>query len=70
MAIALSGVAAGIIASFWISTALRQFLYGVTPHDALSFAAVAFALLVVSAVATIVPAKRAASVDPVRALRS
>src|SRR5262249_18606102 len=45
MAIALTGVAAGIVASFWISTALRQFLYGITPHDAVSFAAVAVLLL-------------------------
>jgi len=70
MAIALSGVAAGIIASFWISQALQQFLYGVTPRDAISFAVVALVLLVVAAIATIVPAKRAASVDPVKVLRS
>jgi len=70
MAIALSGVAAGIIASFWIAQALRQFLYGVSPRDAVSFAVVALVLLVVAAIATIVPARRAASVDPVKVLRA
>jgi putative ABC transport system permease protein len=70
MAIALTGVAAGIVASFWISRTLQQFLYGVRPHDAVSFTAVAVLLLVVAGVATIVPARRAASVDPAKVLRS
>ena len=70
MAIAVTGAATGVVASFWISKALQQFLYGVTPHDALSFTGVAVLLLVVAAVATIVPARRAASVDPVSVLRS
>jgi putative ABC transport system permease protein len=69
MAIALTGVAGGIIASFWIAKALQQFLYGVTSHDAVSFALVAGVLLLAAAIATIVPAKRAASVDPVSVLR-
>src|SRR5207302_1721716 len=51
MAIAVSGVIAGIIASLWISKALQQFLYGITPHDALTFAAVALLLLIVAAIA-------------------
>jgi ABC-type lipoprotein release transport system permease subunit len=63
-------VAVGIVASFWLTRALRQFLYGITPHDAVSFAAVALLLLVVAAIATIVPARRAASVDPVKVLRA
>jgi len=70
MGIAVTGVAAGLMASLWLTRALRTFLYGVTTHDALSFAAVAVLLLIVAAVATIVPAKRAATVDPVRVLRS
>jgi hypothetical protein len=70
MAIALTGLAAGVVASFWITRALQQFLYGVTSHDALSFAFVAVVLLLAAAIATIVPAKRAASVDPVSVLRT
>jgi predicted permease len=70
MAIAGAGVAAGLAASFWLTRVLQKFLYGVTPHDRVSFAAVAALLLLVSALATIVPARRAARVDPVKVLRA
>jgi putative ABC transport system permease protein len=70
MAIAGAGVVAGLAASFWLARTLQTFLYGVTPHDALSFVAVAAVLLVVSAVASVVPARRAARVDPVKVLRA
>ena len=69
-AIAGAGLAAGLVASFWMTTALGTFLYGVTPHDFLTFAAVAVTLLVTSVLASIVPARRAATVDPVSVLRS
>jgi ABC-type antimicrobial peptide transport system permease subunit len=70
MTIASVGVATGLIAAYWVSKALERFLYGVTAHDALSFGAVAALLLGVAAVATIVPARRAAAVDPVKVLRA
>jgi ABC-type lipoprotein release transport system permease subunit len=41
----------------------------VTPHDLVSFAAVAALLIVVAAIASIIPARRAARVDPVAVLR-
>ena len=69
MAIAGAGIAVGLVASYWLTGALQKFLYGVTPHDAVSFGAVAAVLLVVSVLASIVPARRAARVDPVRVLR-
>jgi putative ABC transport system permease protein len=69
MAIAGAGVAIGLIASFWLTGALQRFLYGVTPRDATSFAAVGAILLLVAIVASVVPARRAARVDPVRVLR-
>ena len=70
VAIAAVGLTGGLLAAFWLTSALRTFLYGVTPHDWLSFAAVAALLLVVAVVASIVPARRAAMVDPVTVLRS
>jgi predicted permease len=70
MAIAGAGLAAGLVASYWLAGALQKFLYGVTPHDAVSFGAVAALLLVVSVLASIVPACRAARVDPVKVLRA
>jgi predicted permease len=69
VAIAGAGLAIGLVASFWAGAALRTFLYGVTPHDGVSFAAVALVLLVVSVLASVVPARRAARVDPVQVLR-
>jgi putative ABC transport system permease protein len=70
MTIAVGGLLAGLVASYWVSQALRTFLYGVSPHDTLTFAAVAAVLLVVAALASLVPARRAASVDPVKVLRA
>ena len=70
MAIAGTGLAAGLVASYWLTGALNKFLYGVTPHDAVSFGAVAAVLLLVSILASIVPARRAARVDPVKVLRA
>jgi putative ABC transport system permease protein len=69
MAIAGAGLTAGLVASYWLTGALQNFLYGVTPHDAVSFGAVAAVLLLVSILASIVPARRAARVDPVNVLR-
>lgn len=69
MAIAGAGVAAGLLASLWLTTALQRFLYGVTPHDWVSFAAVGALLFAVAALASVVPARRAARVDPVNVLR-
>ena len=70
MIIAGAGLAVGLVASFWLTRALQGFLYGVTPHDAVSFAVVAAILAIVAAVASIVPARRAARVDPVKVLRA
>jgi predicted permease len=70
MAIAGAGLAVGLVASFWLAGALQKFLYGVTPHDAVSFGVVAAVLLLVSVLASIVPARRAARVDPVKVLRA
>jgi len=69
MAIAGAGLAAGLVASLWLTRALRTFLYGVTPHDVVSFGVVAAVLLAVAAAASVAPARRAARVDPVRVLR-
>ena len=69
MAIAGAGVVVGMIASLWLARGLQKFLFGVTPHDFASFAAVGLLLIVVAAIASVVPARRAARVDPVKVLR-
>ena len=63
------GIAVGLVASAWLSRAMARLLYGVTTHDAASIAAVTALLLAVAALAAFIPARRAASVEPVRVLR-
>ena len=67
--IAGAGLAAGLLCAFWLAGTLQKFLYGLTPHDASTFGEVALLLIVVAAVASYIPARRAARVDPVRVLR-
>ena len=70
VAIAGAGIAIGLTASLWLSGALQKFLFGVTPRDVVSFGVVAGVLLCVSVLASVVPAMRAAQVDPVKVLRA
>lgn len=67
---AAAGVALGGLATLAFGQALAAHLYGVAPADLVTFAAVAAVLLSVAAAASILPARRAARVDPLRALHS
>ena len=69
VAVTLAGLAAGMLASTWITRQLSTQLYGVTPHDTLTFALVPLVLLLAGALACVVPARRAARLDPLRVLR-
>ena len=66
----LAGVALGLALAFATSRFIRSYLYGVKAHDAWTLAAVALVLLVAGAAAAYLPARRAAHVDPVEALRA
>ena len=68
--VALAGVAIGIPAALAATRVLRGALVGVQPNDPATLTAVAALLAAVALVAAYVPARRAARVDPVRALRS
>jgi len=63
------GLMLGMVGSLALSNVLASQLYGVTPHDPLVLGAVALVLLVTGALASAVPALRAARVAPVEALR-
>ncbi len=64
-----TGALLGVATAFAASRALRGLLFGVAPDDALTYALVLTLLLVAAAVAAIVPARRAARVDPQALLR-
>ncbi len=63
------GAIAGSLAAFAISRTLSSFLYAVTAADPLTYAAMIALLAVAAAFASLIPARRATSVDPVHALR-
>jgi predicted permease len=66
---ALAGVGGGLILAFALTRTLGALLYGVAPHDAATFAFASIALLVLAALACAVPARAAARLNPVTALR-
>jgi putative ABC transport system permease protein len=63
------GLAVGIPASLAAARLLRSQLFGVEPDDPISYVAVAAVLGVIAAMACYIPARRAANVDPMVALR-
>jgi putative ABC transport system permease protein len=66
---ALVGVAIGIGAALGLTGLMRSLLFGVTARDPMTFAAVAALLILVSLLASYIPARRAMLVDPIVALR-
>ena len=66
----VAGLLIGILAAFFTTRLVRSFLYGVAQHDWLTIVAVSVLLLVVGLVASYVPARRAAKIEPVEALRA
>jgi ABC-type antimicrobial peptide transport system permease subunit len=63
------GVAIGLAASFALTRLLRSQLFEVNATDPATYAAVAVLLLAISALACVLPARRAMKVDPMIALR-
>jgi len=63
------GLGAGLTAAVSLRMLAKPLLYGITPTDPLTLAAVSLVLLCAGALAAWLPARRAARLDPVRALR-
>jgi putative ABC transport system permease protein len=63
------GLLAGAAGAVAIASALRGLLFGITPTDPLSFSSVVLVLLLTSGLACYLPARRAAALDPMTALR-
>jgi len=67
--LALTGSVMGIAGALSLSRLMASQLYGVRPTDPLTFITVAALLMVVSLVASYIPARRAMRIDPMNALR-
>ena len=66
---AIAGVAIGLPAAFLLSRLMSSMLFGVTTHDPLTFAALPILIVAVTSLACYLPARRAARVDPVVAIK-
>ena len=66
----IPGAAAGVVLALALGRALNSLLYGVKPHDPITFAVVTGIVLTTALIASYVPARRASKADPMRALRA
>jgi ABC-type antimicrobial peptide transport system permease subunit len=69
LAVSAAGLVVGLIAALSLRRLATPLLYGITPADPLTLVVVSAVLMLVGALATWLPARRAARLDPVRALR-
>ena len=70
MGVCFAGAVSGLLVSRWATRFISTLLYGVSERDWLTYAAVPAVLLAVASLACLAPARRAARLDPLRALRS
>jgi putative ABC transport system permease protein len=70
MLLAAIGMAVGLVGAYFVGRAMKSTLYGVGTMDISAVAAVALVLMGASLLASWLPARRAASVEPMRALRT
>ncbi|MGC1685143.1 MAG: ABC transporter permease [Candidatus Acidiferrales bacterium] len=70
MSLALTGVAIGVAGALALTNVMQSLLFGVKATDALTFAAIPLLLTVIVLLTSLVPARRAARIDPMISLRS
>jgi putative ABC transport system permease protein len=70
LVLALVGVAFGLVGALWLTRVLGQLLFEVTPTDPVTYVGVAAVLGLAALIACYIPARRAARVDPIVALRA
>jgi predicted permease len=68
--VAIAGILVGLVASMWLTRFISTLLYGVTTSDPTTYVAVPVVIALLAVVACLGPARRAATLDPVKALRS
>ena len=64
------GLASGLVASWFAARAIQAFLFGVGQHDPITLLSVCALLAVSGLLAAMIPTRRAASIDPMQALRT
>ena len=64
------GVAIGLVAAAGLTRLMSTLLYGITPLDPLTYAAVPVVLVIATVLASYLPARRAATIDPIETLRA
>jgi predicted permease len=69
LSVSLAGAGAGIVITLGVSRLLTRFLYGVRASDPLTYVAISVLLTGVAMLSSYIPARRAARVDPIAALR-
>ncbi len=69
LVLVVAGLVLGVVGALWAGRLVKSFLYGVKPLDAWTYAGVAILLIVVGCLAAVIPARRAAAVEPIEALR-
>jgi predicted permease len=70
IALVLAGIVIGVVAAYGASGLVASLLFGLSPVDGVTYGTVPVVLMVVAALASLVPARRATRVNPVVALRS
>ncbi len=65
-----AGLALGVASAFTLRTTIASFLFGVTPEDPAIFGVAVAVPVIVALLAIIGPARRAAGIDPVSAVRA
>jgi len=69
-ALVFTGLAAGLVWAWVLTRLLKSFLFGVSEHDPVTVISASLLLIVCGLIAAFVPARRAASIDPMQALRT
>jgi putative ABC transport system permease protein len=65
----LIGIALGLVGAFALTRVLSSLLFGISATDRITFAALSILLGAIALLASYLPARRAAKVDPIIALR-